>query len=205
MHIHAAPAGRPHLYLPPLPHLCTSVLKEWVPATSDSILSCQNPSKGSLAGSLVGYGQEDPPAGSGSLAPSWARGDEMRLRLRRTFRDKGLTSSSSQAGNPAGSCLRGRWAALARGCVRPRPWECCVSASQVRRVTWGLEVGEGRTLPPGVLQSLSVQQGQGGFCHTSPNLPRTCPCSFPPPGYHRQLIGHFLASTSSSRKWSCEH
>lgn len=39
-----------------------------------------------------------PPAGSCSLAPSWSRGDEVRMRLGRTFRDKGLTSSFSQAG-----------------------------------------------------------------------------------------------------------
>lgn len=131
----------------------------------------------------------------------------MRVCLGRTFSDKVSLSLLHRQGqpstteSPAVSCPRGRWAALPQVCVWPPPWEGFGSASQVRSAVWGLEVGEGHPLPPGVLQSLSNLAGMGRvLVNLLPVSLVPCPCSFPPPGATRQLILHFLASIFSSIK-----
>ena len=157
-------------------------------------------------GALCGCRREDLPAGSCSLPPSWSRGDEVREGLGRTFCDKGLTSSSSQAGqpstteSPAVSCLTGRCCVdqAARVCVWPLPWECCGSASQVRGAEWGLEVGEEEGTTP--TKSLCLA-GLGRFWLTSSQSP-LCPVHLvPTSGIQQATYFTFLASVFSLVKW----
>lgn len=135
----------------------------WSSLPSDSSPSCQHLSKIPSAGSLVGCGGQDTSqlAVAASLAPRWSRGDEVRSSWGRPFETKS-GFLSSQAGEafccrePSCQLPQRRWAALARECVWPSPWESCASASQVRSAMRGAGGGGGVPTPTRVLQSLSV-------------------------------------------------